>query len=303
VNLTPAEKETFLSELREIDDLEFIQFDFSERSELEAFLNILDEHAILAISSQCPVINRNIDMFIALKFNKYNVYDIGTFYTNMTGKIPYDSTAKVWNLISENEFFMGINSYYKLKRVIDLALSAVCLVLSAPFFILLVPLITLTSRGPVFFVQERLGWNKKPFKLIKFRTMQQNAEKDTGPKWATENDPRITRLGKIMRKTRLDELPQLINVLKGDMSIVGNRPIRKHFAEILAKQIPHYDLRFIIKPGLTGWSQVKYDYAGSVEGQMEKFKFELFYIKNMSFLFDMIIILKTVKTVFGLDGK
>jgi lipopolysaccharide/colanic/teichoic acid biosynthesis glycosyltransferase len=174
---------------------------------------------------------------------------------------------------------------------------------TSPVFIIIPVLIKLSSRGPVFYTQERLGWNKKPFKLIKFRTMVADAEKETGPKWASESDARITKIGKVLRYTHLDELPQLINVLKNDMSFVGNRPIRKHFADILAKEIPYYDLRFFIKPGLTGWSQVKYDYAGSIEGQMEKFLYELFYIKNMSFTFDMVILIKTLKLVFNVRSS
>jgi lipopolysaccharide/colanic/teichoic acid biosynthesis glycosyltransferase len=148
-----------------------------------------------------------------------------------------------------------------------------------------------------------LGWYKKPFKLIKFRTMIVDAEKETGPRWASKGDSRITKFGKFLRHTRLDELPQLINVLKGDMSLIGNRPIREYFADMLRKEIPFYDLRFFIKPGLTGWSQVKMGYINTIEQQMEKFKFELYYIKNMSFIFDFIILLKTVKTVINFKGR
>jgi lipopolysaccharide/colanic/teichoic acid biosynthesis glycosyltransferase len=231
------------------------------------------------------------------------VYDLKTFYVDVTGKIPRSSFGEIWSIMSAGEFVMGIKSYYRFKRLMDISFSLLGLVLTLPLFLLLPPVIKLSSRGSVFFVQERLGWNKRPFKLIKFRTMKTNAEQENGPQWAAENDPRITRMGKLLRKIRLDELPQLINVLKGEMSIVGTRPIRKHFADLLAEEIPYYDLRFFIKPGLTGWSQVKYDYAGSIEGQVEKFKYELFYLKNMSFVLDMIIILKTIKTIFGLNGN
>jgi lipopolysaccharide/colanic/teichoic acid biosynthesis glycosyltransferase len=221
---------------------------------------------------------------------------------DVTGKIPRSSFGEIWTIMSESEFVMGIKSYYRLKRMMDIIFSVLGLVLTLPLLLVLPLLIKFTSRGPVFFIQERLGWNKRPFKLIKFRTMILNAEQENGPQWAVENDPRITRLGKFLRKTRMDELPQLLNVLKGDMSVVGTRPIRKHFADLLAQEISYYDVRFFIKPGLTGWSHVKYDYAGSVEGQVEKFIYELFYIKNMSFVLDMIIILKTIKTVFGLNS-
>ncbi|NCO67356.1 MAG: hypothetical protein COY75_10055 [Nitrospirae bacterium CG_4_10_14_0_8_um_filter_41_23] len=153
------------------------------------------------------------------------------------------------------------------------------------------------------FKQERLGQNEQPFTLMKFRTMIDNAEKTTGPKWASEDDSRITKVGKILRKARLDELPQFFNVLKGEMSFVGPRPIRKHFADMLAKEIPYYRLRFTVKPGLTGWAQVKGDYAGSKEGQKEKLEYDLYYIQNQSILFDLFIILKTVQTVLFRRGQ
>jgi lipopolysaccharide/colanic/teichoic acid biosynthesis glycosyltransferase len=130
-----------------------------------------------------------------------------------------------------------------------------------------------------------------------------DAEKETGPKWASKTDTRITKFGRFLRFSRLDELPQLINVLKGDMSLVGNRPIREYFAEMLKKDTPFYDLRFFIKPGLTGWSQVKMGYINTVKQQKEKLKYELYYIKNMSFIFDLIILIKTIKTVFNLKGR
>jgi lipopolysaccharide/colanic/teichoic acid biosynthesis glycosyltransferase len=133
--------------------------------------------------------------------------------------------------------------------------------------------------------------------------MIENAESESGPIWSRENDPRITRVGRLLRKGRLDELPQLWNILKGDMSFVGPRPIREHFANQLAGQIPFYGLRFSVKPGLTGWAQVNYDYAGSEEGQMEKFQYELFYIQNMSLFLDLLALFKTVHKVFAGEGK
>ena len=143
----------------------------------------------------------------------------------------------------------------------------------------------------------------RPFTCYKFRTMKMEAEKETGPIWSGKNDSRITRVGKILRTTRLDELPQLWNILKGDMSFVGSRPIRKYFADQLEKIIPFYDLRFSVKPGLTGWAQVNHSYSGSKEEQAEKFQYELFYIKNMSLFLDLFIIFKTIKTVFQRRGE
>jgi exopolysaccharide biosynthesis polyprenyl glycosylphosphotransferase len=303
VNFTPKEKKNFQDEPSIANSYNLVEFRYERKEDLSYFQDLLDKQSIVVISSDSEAVDRNIGMFISLKFNEFTIYDMKTFFINITGKIPFNTFGEVWSIFSESEFVMGINSYYKVKRILDIFLSLAHLFLLSPLFIILPILMKLTSKGPVFFIQERLGWNKKPFNVIKFRTMKVNAEAATGPKWASQNDPRITPLGRIMRKTRLDELPQLINVLKGDMSFVGNRPIRKHFAEILAEKIPYYDLRFMIKPGLTGWSQVKYNYAGSIEGQAEKFKYELFYIKRMSLLFDMIILIKTVKTVFGMNGS
>ena len=158
------------------------------------------------------------------------------------------------------------------------------------------------SKGDVFFVQERLGIGKKPFKCVKFRTMVEDAEARSGPVWSKGKDPRITRVGHFLRKSRLDELPQFWNVLKGDMSFVGPRPIREYFANKLAEKIPFYGLRFSVKPGLSGWAQVNYDYAGSEEGQLEKFQYELFYIQNMSFFLDLLVIIKTVQKMFRGEG-
>lgn len=163
--------------------------------------------------------------------------------------------------------------------------------------------IKLSSPGPAIFRQERLGLNEKPFVLMKFRTMIDNAEMQTGPKWAEEDDPRITKTGKFLRKTRLDELPQLFNVLKGDMSIVGPRPIRKHFADMFVHDIPDYRLRFSVKPGITGWAQVCGDYAGSYEGQRTKFQYDLYYLRHQSILLDLLILGKTVITVFQRRGQ
>jgi lipopolysaccharide/colanic/teichoic acid biosynthesis glycosyltransferase len=153
------------------------------------------------------------------------------------------------------------------------------------------------SPGPILFKQERIGRDGKPFTLIKFRSMYADAEKRTGPVWATEDDPRITRAGRFIRKARLDELPQLFNVLAGNMSLVGPRPEREHFVNELARQIPYYRQRHIVKPGVTGWAQINYPYGNTVEDALQKLQFDLFYIKNQSFLFDLSILFNTIKTV------
>ncbi len=303
INFTDEEEKLFKKESSIFNYCNLKKFIYDDKETLSSFLKTLNEESIIVVSSHSKTVGRDIGIYIRLKFKKYAIYDMHTFYINITGKIPFNTFGDIWSILTENEFLMGINSYYKLKRILDVILSLGLLILLSPLFLIFYIIIKLTSKGPAFFIQERLGWNKKPFNLIKFRSMKINAEADTGPVWSSKDDPRITSLGKLIRKTRLDELPQLLNVLKGDISFVGNRPIRKHFAEILADKTPFYELRFMIKPGLTGWSQVKYEYAGSVEEQIEKFKYELFYIKNMSFLFDVIIIIKTIKIVFGMKGS
>jgi lipopolysaccharide/colanic/teichoic acid biosynthesis glycosyltransferase len=157
--------------------------------------------------------------------------------------------------------------------------------------------IKIDSRGPIFYTQERVGENGDIFNVIKFRTMVENAEKTTGAVWARENDPRITRVGRILRRYRIDEMPQFINVFKGEMSVIGPRPERPEFVDILEKELPYYSIRYALKPGVTGWAQVHYSYSGTVEESMEKLEYDLFYIKNRSFKLDIFIILKTIKIV------
>jgi lipopolysaccharide/colanic/teichoic acid biosynthesis glycosyltransferase len=243
-------------------------------------------------------------------------------FEHLAGRLPIDHLSDVWLL------FNGLNKnkmYCRhLKRVIDLIVAGVLLVTHSFLLVLIAALVKLDSRGPVFYLQEREGYEGRPFKLIKFRTMIKDAEFN-GPQFATENDPRITRVGLILRKFRLDELPQLFNVLKGEMSIVGPRPERetfsREFQELMPmnrvgrrandppgkmiacgvkEKIPYYSHRLLVKPGITGWAQVMYPYAASLEQTKEKLEYDLFYVKNIGFFLDMAILLKTVRIVlFG----
>jgi lipopolysaccharide/colanic/teichoic acid biosynthesis glycosyltransferase len=191
-----------------------------------------------------------------------------------------------------------------LKRALDYALATLLLVFAIPLLLLLALLIRLDSPGPVFFVQERLGQHRRPFGCIKFRTMFVDAERLTGPALASKNDARITRIGRFLRRSRLDELPQLVNVLRGDMSLVGTRPIRAYFADQLAAHLPYYELRFCVKPGLTGWAQVRYEYsyASSFAQQIGKFYFDYYYVRNRSLALDLYILLLTPWIVVRLKG-
>lgn len=190
----------------------------------------------------------------------------------------------------------------RLKRALDVFL----VLLAAPLAVVLVGFaalaIKLTSRGPVFFIQERLGRHGLPFRCFKLRTMVVGAEQGT-PQWATEKDPRITWVGNILRKTRLDELPQLYNVWRGEMSFVGPRPIRHHFATLLAKEVPGYQLRFAAKPGLTGWDQVHNGYPSTIEAQIRKFHYDLYHLRHASFGLELLILWKTLKVILRGKGR
>lgn len=188
----------------------------------------------------------------------------------------------------------------KLKRLMDIVLSFILIVISSPITILAALAIRLESKGPVFYKQERSGLNGRTFKIYKFRSMVQNAEKNTGPVWSIKDDPRITKVGKFIRRVRIDEIPQVINILKGDMSFVGPRPERPYFVEKLSQEIPLYKRRLKVRPGITGWAQVKHKYDESVEDVKVKLHFDLFYIENMSLRMDFKILFRTVFVVlFG----
>ena len=223
------------------------------------------------------------------------------FYEHLTGKLHVESLRPSSLIFSDG--FRKSKLTMWMKRIMGFNLSLIGLILFSPLTAILSILIKIESRGPVFYKQERVGEKGKIFKLLKFRTMIENAEAN-GPVWAEENDNRITHIGRWMRKWRLDEIPQMFNVLKGDMSFVGPRPERPFFVEKLSKEIPFYDQRFSVKPGITGWAQVRYQYGASKEDALEKLKYDLYYIKSLSSLFDLIIIFETIKVVlFGKGAR
>lgn len=189
------------------------------------------------------------------------------------------------------------------KRLMDIVVSALILVLSAPLWFVVAVAIKVNSPGPLVYSQERVGKNGKLFRMHKFRSMYQDAEARTGPVWATANDPRVTSVGRFLRKTRLDEIPQFIDVLRGDMSLVGPRPERPHFVEQLAKEIPLYKRRLSVKPGITGWAQIKQGYDTSIDDVRSKVRYDLSYIENMSFRMDIKILLMTVYTMIAGKGN
>jgi len=225
------------------------------------------------------------------------VEEAPSFYERLTGKILVKNLRPSWLVFSQG--FNKPRLLRNTKRLGELAAAVVLLVLLAPVMALIALLIKLGSPGPVLYGQERVGEKSRPFVLYKFRSMRADAESKSGPVWASsDGDPRITRLGWWLRKTRLDELPQIINVLRGEMSFVGPRPERPHFVDQLRKIIPYYDERHSVKPGVTGWAQIKFRYGSTIEDAEEKLQFDLYYIKHMSLIFDLGIILDTLKVVF-----
>jgi sugar transferase (PEP-CTERM system associated) len=222
---------------------------------------------------------------------------LASVYEEYTGKIALENLRPSWLVFSTG--FRKTRMLLGLKRVSDL-IAAVCgLILSLPLTIMTAILVKLDSpRDPVFYHQERVGLNGATFTIHKFRTMRSDAEAATGPVWsAGDADPRITPVGRFLRKTRLDEIPQLWNVLRGEMSLIGPRPERPSFVARLTQQIPYYGQRHVVKPGLTGWAQVRYSYGASVEDALEKMQYDLYYVKHLSLMFDLMIALETVKTV------
>ncbi|MGE5797188.1 MAG: sugar transferase [Ignavibacteria bacterium] len=190
----------------------------------------------------------------------------------------------------------------KLKRLIDIIVSFIILIVNSPICVITAIAIKLDSRGPVFFMQERCGMNNSEFRIVKFRSMFHNAEKLTGPVWSQKDDPRVTRVGKIIRKLRIDEIPQMFNVLKGEMSLVGPRPERPFFVEMLSKDIPFYKRRLKVRPGITGWAQVKHKYDETIEDVKIKLRYDLFYIENMSLRMDFKILFRTIFVVLFAKG-
>ncbi|MBI4459408.1 MAG: TIGR03013 family PEP-CTERM/XrtA system glycosyltransferase [Acidobacteria bacterium] len=222
-------------------------------------------------------------------------------YEQLNGKIWLEALRPEWLVYSDG--FKPSRYYHHLKRFFDSACALTSLVLSFPVLCLIALLVKLDSKGPILFRQVRVGLHGREFVLLKFRTMRQDAELRTGPVWASDEDQRVTRVGRYLRQYRLDELPQLINVMRSEMSLVGPRPERPYFVELLRQRVPYYALRHYVKPGITGWAQVLYPYGASVEDSYEKLQYDLYYVKHMSLGFDLRILLGTFKVVLFGRGR
>jgi sugar transferase (PEP-CTERM system associated) len=220
---------------------------------------------------------------------------LASVYEEYTGKIAVENLRPSWLIFSDG--FRKTRASIAIKRAVDVALSLAGLAIGLPVIAIVALAVRLSSHGPVFYHQERVGLNGRTFMVHKFRTMGTNAEAATGPVWSAKNDSRVTPVGRFLRRARLDEIPQLWNVLRGDMSFVGPRPERPTFVEELTTKIPFYGQRHVVKPGLTGWAQIRYTYGASVEDAIEKLQYDLYYIKNLSLSLDLVIVLETIKTV------
>ena len=237
------------------------------------------------------------------KMTGVRVEDMRNAYKRLAGKIPVYHLEDDW-LIDERGFETIYRPYIQhIHRLADVLISSVGLILTSWLLVLVSLAIKLTSRGPVFYRQKRMGLYGEVFNLVKFRSMVHNAEAGTGAVWSGENDSRITFIGRLLRRTRIDEIPQFLNVLWGDMSLIGPRPERPEFVSELAKEIPYYYLRHTVKPGLTGWAQVNYRYGASKEDAVEKLQYDLYYIQEASLLLDLVILLKTLTTLILRRGS
>jgi sugar transferase (PEP-CTERM system associated) len=244
----------------------------------------------------------SMDQLLDMKLNQGVRFDhLASVYEDYTGKIAVENLRPSWLIFSEG--FRKSRLTAAAKRATDVCLALIGLVLAAPMMLVAAVAIKLTSPGSILYQQRRVGKDGAVFTIYKFRSMGVDAEQGTGAVWSTSGDPRVTPIGRIMRRTRIDELPQIWNVLKGDMSVVGPRPERPEFVSELTKSIPFYGQRHVVRPGLTGWAQVRHAYGSSVEDALQKLQYDLFYIKHMSVALDLFIVFATVKTVMVRRGS
>jgi sugar transferase (PEP-CTERM system associated) len=260
-------------------------------------LDIVNKHKVHRVIVAMPDRRGTIPMqeLLELRMQGVKIEEAASWLEKISGKIEVENLYPSWLVFGEG--FRRSAVFRLVRRAISVSISLVGLVIALPLFPLILLAICLDSKGPVFYTQARVGKGGRIFKVVKFRTMRNDAEALGGPQWAHNNDPRVTRVGRFLRSSRLDEIPQLWCVLKGDMAFVGPRPERPEFIEWLKKEIPYYEIRHMVRPGLTGWAQIKYKYGSTVEDAREKLQYDLFYIKNASIGLDLVIMFQTVKTV------
>ena len=284
--------------------------EFLNQFSISKNFNIID----FSTNIQKPINNQTI-LILGEESDKKNINYIYENFLSLNAEIlsPFNWCEKNLQRIpliylcekeyQSNDWIIDSESFeWRLKRFGDITISLILLIISGPIIIIASFIIKIEDRGPVFYNQIRTGLGGKEFKITKLRTMKTMSEKN-GPVWATKDDNRITKIGSILRKTRIDELPQLLSVLKGDMSLIGPRPERPEIEILLKRNIPYYDLRKVIRPGLSGWAQVNYPYGASLKDSENKLSYELFYIRNYSFWLDLLIFIKTIKLIFNMKGS
>ena len=294
---------TLKENLKESDEYNLMAV-FNEHSQdlteiINIEYNLMKPDIIVDFTDSLLKDHKLVEQLLKYKLQGLQYYHYIDFYEVFERKLSVAHLDQKWFLENSGFEIYHNNFNLKLKRLFDIAFSLIIGIIVLPIIAISAVIVKLESKGPIFFIQERIGEGNLPFKIIKFRSMTTDAEKD-GPQWATKNDNRVTKWGKIMRATRIDELPQLWNVIRGEMSFVGPRPEREFFIQQLEQEMPYYNLRHTVKPGLTGWAQVMYPYGASVEDAYNKLQYDLYYIKHNNTIFDIMVILKTINiVVFG----
>lgn len=282
-------------------DLVSIQYNNSQSFDCECLAKNLRElterravdRVIVALADRRSVMP--VNELLNMRLLGIRVEDGMSFLEKITGKIEVDALHPSWMIFGDG--FRLTDRQWFIRRILSTLLALVLSIITLPLLPFIVLLIKLTSRGPVLYRQERVGLRGKNFECLKFRTMRSDAEADSGPTWASDEDPRITSVGKFLRRSRLDEIPQIWNVLRGDMAFVGPRPERPEFVSKLNQEIPYYNVRHAVRPGITGWAQINYGYGSSVEEAKEKLRFDLYYIRNISVMLDLLIVFYTLRAV------
>jgi exopolysaccharide biosynthesis polyprenyl glycosylphosphotransferase len=262
------------------------------------------DQVVLAITHRNTIRQEAFDALMACREQGFHVTTMQAVYERMLGRVPVDHIGRnITAVLPEDDRGPGERLYVLGKRAVDFIVASLALVLLAMVVPLVALLNLLGNRGPLFYRQVRVGQGGRPFSVYKFRTMVMDAEKGTGAVWAQAHDPRVTPVGRLLRRARIDELPQVLNVLRGEMSLIGPRPERPEFVEALAQAIPFYKARHAVRPGLTGWAQVRYGYGNTVEDARVKLEYDLYYVRQAGFYLDALILLKTAAVVFRLQGK
>ena len=292
-------KNRVLDSIQHFQEYQYIDFTGAK----EEFPKFVQENNIsLIILCREKLASSEIREILAMKLKGVEVKSYFDYMIENEGKIEVEFITEEWLLQAYGFKILRSQIQNNIKRVFDIIMAIIIGVMTLPVMAVAAIIVRLESPGPIIYSQDRVGENGKEFKVHKFRSMRNDAEKD-GAKWARVNDPRVTKFGNFMRKTRIDELPQLINVLKGEMSFIGPRPERMVFIKELEKEIPYYNLRHMVKPGLTGWAQVMYPYGASVEDARRKLEYDLYYIKHHSLYLDLMIMFMTFKTVVFGKGR